>query len=136
MNIDDRDLKDAFRALGSSAQTDEYSFHEMTSPTALKAARSRLRRRRATLLSAAVVVPAFLIFRAQSDRVLDYERFTALTGLDLNEVTWDAPSDFLLDFPGRDLLRAVPLIEVHAPALPPDSARSSDSNVSRRRSRS
>lgn len=133
MNIDDRDLKEAFRALGSSAQAVESSFHEMTSREALAAARWRLRRRRAALLAAAAAVPAFLLFRGQSDRALDYERFSALTGLDLNEVTWEAPSDFLLDVPGRDLLRTVPFIEIQAPSLAPDSARSSDSNVTRRR---
>ncbi len=136
MNTDDRDLKEAFRALGSSQQTAESSFDEMTSPGALKAARSRRRQRRAALLAAAVVVTAFLVFRAQSDRALDYERFTALTGLDLNAVTWEAPSDFLLDFPGRDLLRRVPLIEIQAPVLAPDSVRPPVLNDTQRRSRS
>jgi hypothetical protein len=136
MSADDRDLQDAFHALGSSVPTAGPSFEELTSRKALHVARWRHRRSRAALLAVAVAVPAFLALRAKSDGALDYERFTALTGLDLSEVTWEAPSDFLLDVPGRDLLRTIPLIETQAPALAPDSARSSDSNVTRRRPRS
>jgi hypothetical protein len=136
VNAADRDLKDAFRALGSSVGTGEPSFHELTSREALHLARWRLRRRQAALLAVAVAIPAFLAIRGSSDRALDFERFTALTGIDLNEVTWEAPSDFLLDFPGRDLLRRIPIIEIQAPALAPDSVRPPDSNNTQRRSRS
>lgn len=134
----DRDLKDAFAALGSRVRLAEPSFDQLTSREALKAARWRQRRRRGALLAVAVVIPAFLVLRARTDRGLDYERFTALTGIDLSEVTWEAPSDFLLDFPGRDLLRRVPVIEIQAPALAPDSVppRPPDSNDTQRRSRS
>lgn len=133
---EDRDLKEAFTALGSRVWVSEPSFDQLASRESLNAARWRHRRRRAALLVVAVVIPAFLVFRARTDRALDYERFTALTGIDLNEVTWEAPSDFLLDFPGRDLLRRVPLIEIQTPAVAPDSARPPDSNDTQRRSRS
>jgi hypothetical protein len=136
MSADDRDLRDAFRALGSNVPTAGPSFDKLTSREALHVARWRHRRGRAALLTVAVAVPAFLALQVRSDRALDYDRFTALTGLDLNEVTWEAPSDFLLDVPGRDLLRTVPLIEIQAPSLTPDSVRSPDSNVTRRRPRS
>ena len=133
---EDRDLKDAFKALGSSVRMTVPSFDRMTSRETLNAARWQQRRHRAVLLVIAVAVPAFLALRARSDDALDYKRFTALTGLDLSEVTWEAPSDFLLDVPGRDLLRRVPLIEVHAPAFTPDSVRPPVSNDTQRRSRS
>jgi len=135
---DDRDLKDAFEALGSSVRATEPSFHQLTSREALNSARWRQRRHRAALLAVVAVIPALFVLRPRSDRALDYERFTALTGIDLNEVTWEAPSDFLLDFPGRDLLRRVPLIEIQAPVLASDSAppRPPVSNDSQRRSRS
>ena len=136
---DDRDLRDAFEALGSRVRPTEPSFHQMTSREALEGARWQRRRRRtagAVLLSVAVTIPAFLAVRARTDRAPDYERFTALTGIDLKEVTWEAPSDFLLDFPGRDLLRGVPIIEIRTPALAPDSIRPPDSNDTKRRSRS
>ena len=137
MNADeDRDLKDAFAALGSRVPASEPSFRQLTSGEALNAARWRRRHRRIALLLVVAVIPAFLAVRARTDRALDYERFTALTGIDLNEVTWEAPSDFLLDVPGRDLLRRVPLIEVHAPAFAPDSVRPPVSNDTQRRSRS
>ena len=136
---DDRDLRDAFEALGSRVRPTEPSFHQMTSREALEVARWQRRRRRtagAVLLSVAVAIPAFLAVRARTDHALDYERFTALTGIDLKEVTWEAPSDFLLDFPGRDLLRGVPIIEIRTPALAPDSIRPPDSNNTKRRTRS
>lgn len=131
---DDRDLKDAFGALGGQVRATVPSFDQLASREALNAARWQQRRRRAALVTVVVVVPAFLVLRDRTDHSLDYERFTALTGIDLNEVTWEAPSDFLLDFPGRDLLRRVPVIEIQAPALAPDTARPPDSNDTRRRS--
>jgi hypothetical protein len=94
--------------------------------------RRRHRRRRGALLVAAIVIPAFIAIRARSERVPDFERFTALTGLDPGEVTWHAPSDFLLDIPGRELLRTVPIIEIHAP-LRVDSVRTPDSSITPRR---
>lgn len=130
----DRDLKDAFEALG--VRTAEPSFQQLTSREALNAARWRQRHRRIALLIVVAAIPAFLVINARSDHVLDYERFTALTGIDLKEVTWEAPSDFLLDVPGRDLLSGVPLIEVHAPAFAPESVRPPVSNDTQRRSRS
>ena len=132
---DDRDLKDAFQALGRARAT-EPSFDQLTSREALNSARWRQRRRRAALLAVVAVIPAFLAVRARTDRTFDSERFTALTGIDLNEVTWEAPSDFLLDVPGRDLLRRVPIMEIRAPIVSSDSARSPDTNDTKRRSRS
>ena len=136
---DDRDLRDAFEALGSSVRAIEPSFHQMISREALGEARWRRRRRRAAgaaLLAVVVVIPAFLALRARTDRALDYERFTALTGIDLKEVTWEAPSDFLLDFPGRDLLTRIPIIEIRTPALAPDNVRPPVPNDTQRKSRS
>lgn len=133
---EDLDLRDAFEALGSNVRMTEPSFDQLTSREALNSAKWRQRRHRAAVLAVAVAVPAFFALRARSDRTLDYERFTALTGLDLSEVTWEAPSDFLLDFSGRDLLRRVPIIEIQSPAIAPDSSRRPDSNDTKRRSRS
>jgi len=136
---DDRDLRDAFEALGTSVRATEPPFHQMIARAALDEARWRRRRRQAAgaaLLAAAVVIPAFLALSARTDRALDYERFTALTGIDLNEVTWEAPSDFLLDVPGRDLLTRVPTIEIRTPALAPENVRPPVSNDTQRKSRS
>lgn len=133
---DDRDLRDAFKALGSHVDATAPAFGELASRAALTAARWRRRRHQGVLLAAAILIPSVLVLRARVDRGLDYERFTALTGLDLGEVSWEAPSDFLLDVPGRDLLRRIPIIEIQLPALAPDSARSPDSNDTLRRSRS
>jgi hypothetical protein len=132
---DDRDLKDAFKALGSRIGTTAPSFGELASREAMLAARWRQRRRRVTVVIAAIAIPSAVVL-ARADRELDYQRFTALTGIDLGEVSWEAPSDFLLDVPGRDLLRGVPLLEIRAPVLVPDSTRTLNSNDTNRRSRS
>jgi hypothetical protein len=36
----------------------------------------------------------------------------SVTGIDLGAVAWTAPSDFLLDTPGREILRTLPRIGV------------------------
>ena len=136
---DDRDLRNAFEALGSRVRATEPSFDQLTARDALNAVRWRQRRRRvagAALLALVIVIPAFLAVRARTDRALDYERFTALTGIHLKEVTWEAPSDFLLDFPGRDLLTRIPIIEIRTPALAPDNVRPPVPNDTQRKSRS
>src|SRR5688500_8954331 len=133
---EDRDLKAAYLALGRKEQAIGPSFEQLTSREALNAATWRQRRRQAARLAVVVVIPAFFILWGRTDHELDYERFTALTGIDLNEVTWKAPSDFLLDFPGRELLRRVPIIEIQAPAIIRDTVRPPDSNDTKQRSRS
>lgn len=133
-DVHDADLRPVFDALKREHESSVPSFAGMTSAAAMNTwRRRRLRRRRAIVVSA-VFIPVALISLARRERIPDFERFTALTGLDLGEVTWSAPSDFLLDVPGGDLLRGVPLIEVQVPALSPDSARPSDSNTTKRRS--
>ncbi|HEY5544804.1 MAG TPA: hypothetical protein VIK50_02015 [Gemmatimonadaceae bacterium] len=132
----DVNLREAFDTLRRETQAAAPTFASLTSATAMNTWRRRHRRRRGALLVAAIIIPGFLSLRARAPREPDFERFTALTGLDPGEVTWRAPSDFLLDVPGRDLLRKVPLIEIHAPALAPDSARPADSNATKRRSNS
>lgn len=130
----DDDLHEAFETLGRHQQTSLPSFADLTSTKVMNASRRRRRRRRGALLAAVIMVPAFLALRARSEHGPDFERFTALTGIDPGQVTWRAPSDFLLDVPGRDLLRRVPLIEIQARPLSPDSARPPDSNATKRRS--
>lgn len=130
----DDHLRHAFDALRRETQASAPSFASLTSAAAMTTARRRRRRRRGALLVAAILIPTFIVLRAGPARGPDFERFTALTGLDPGEVTWRAPSDFLLDVPGRELLRTIPLVDVLAPLVPGDSARPADSNVTPRRS--
>lgn len=37
---------------------------------------------------------------------------TSVSGIDLSVIVWTAPTDFLLETPGRQLLRTVPVIDV------------------------
>ena len=127
----DDDLRSAFAALERDRSGP--SFAELTDPRALDGTRRRHRRRRGALSLAVLAVAAIVALCARSGTGPDFDRFTALTGIDLGEVTWRAPSDFLLDVPGRDLLRTTPLIEIQPPALPADSVGPADSNANKRR---
>lgn len=130
----DEEVRDAFNALWRETQAFVPSFASLTSATAMNAWHRRRRRRRVAALTAAIVVPLFLALRARATHEPDFERFFALTGLDPGEVTWRAPSDFLLDIPGSELLRTVPLIEVTVPSIPADSSDGPpDSNPNKRR---
>lgn len=133
----DRDLRNAFDALNREVRGAAGSFADLASASALNAARRRWRIRRSVVLVAAIIIPASLVLRGRSASSFDFERFSALTGIDPGQVTWRAPSDFLLDTPGRELLRRVPLIEIRAPSLAPDTtSRPPDSIDTKRRSHS
>lgn len=124
---DDEKLRNAFDALRRETQASDPSFASLTAPHALEAQRWRRRRRRIAIMAAAIIAGAF-IWHPRANNEPDFERFTALTGIDPGQVTWRAPSDFLLEVPGRDLLRKVPLIDIQAPALSADSVRPPDPN--------
>ena len=132
----DEKLREAFDSLRRATPASAVSFESLMSPAAMHSWRRRNRRRRGAVLAVAIIIPTLIAIRARSERVPDFERFTALTGIDLGQVTWRAPSDFLLDVPGRDLLRRVPLLEIQALTPVPDSARPPDSNATKRRSNS
>lgn len=129
----DDDLRAAFNALRCDVANSEPSFASLTSATAMNVARRRHRNRRIAMV-AAVILPVAFTLRPRANNEPDFARFTALTGIDPGQVTWRAPSDFLLEVPGRDLLRRVPLIEIQAPTSVPDSARPPDSNTTKRSS--
>jgi hypothetical protein len=131
----DDELRAAFRELKGETVTGVPSFASLTSGAAMDAARRRHRRQRVVFM-AALLLPAAFILRPRSPAEPDFQRFIALTGIDLSEVTWRAPSDVLLDVPGRDLLRGFPLIEIHMQPVPQDSVRLADSNATKRRSSS
>ena len=131
--FNDAKLREAFDALSHVAPAGAPSFASLTSPRAIQNWKRTRRRRSVALIVIALLLPTALIVRASRARGPDFERFTALTGLDPGQVTWRAPSDFLLDIPGRDLLRTIPWTGVLSPTLPSDSPRA-DSSVTPRRS--
>ncbi len=127
MTGDDRDLIAAFESLKSDRQL----FPSVADLTSNDARRRNRRRRmvRMAALVAMIATPLLLAYASRREPSIDYQKFTALTGLDLGEVTWRAPSDFLLDIPGDDLLSTVPLIHTRIPVILPDSLRLPDSNT-------
>ena len=112
---------------------DVASFQDLTSRRALDEWRRR-RRVRQGVMAGVVVLASVLLLQARPGDPIDYEGFVATTGLDLGAVTWEAPTDFLLDTPGGDLVDDVPTIDVHVPLFVPDSTPTLLPNDSQRRS--
>ena len=111
------------------------AFARLTAPDSFSTLRRRQRRRRVVIASVASAVVLVTAYRARSPAHPDYDGFAATTGLDLGAVYWRAPSDFLLDTPGRNLLRALPILtpDIDAPASPSGKVRPTDTNSTTRR---
>ena len=133
MSYDDLDLRQAFDAL-KGVRDEMPSVADLTTPVVQNQWRRRRLTKRSIILAATIAIPALWLMQSREPAMPDFERFTALTGIDPGEVTWIAPSDVLLDVPGSDLLRTVPVIEILLPAMAPDTAQSPDSNDNKRRS--
>ena len=129
----DQDLRRSFDALNRVVQASAPAFEDLASSVALTGARRRHRRRRVAATAVVVSFLAILAVRVRPNPGPDFARFTTLTGLDLGEVRWTAPSDFLLDVPGIDLLRTIPLTDMVVPPGFTDGAPPTDSNAKRRR---
>jgi hypothetical protein len=133
MTHDDRDLRQVFDAL-KGAVAGMPSMADLTSSSALSQWRRRRVANRAAVIATAIAISLLWQVKSREPAMPDFERFSALTGLDPGEVTWRAPSDVLLDVPGNDLLRALPVIEIPLSVISPDTAQIPDSNDSKRRS--
>lgn len=109
--MDDSDLRQAFRSLAHDARRATPPFDAVASPSVLRATRQRHLRRRAifALGVASVSISSFFIVRQRLDTAFDYEQFTAATGIDLEAVNWQAPSDFLLDLNTIQLQQPAPV---------------------------
>ena len=110
--IDDSDaqLRDKFSRLRLSDESGGPDFAALVSPDALTQARRRQRGRKlgtaATLAGLSGLV-LFILGSPDTDNRAP-ARSAATIRIDLGAVYWRAPSDFLLDTPGRDLLRGLP----------------------------
>jgi hypothetical protein len=112
MPSDDNDLRTRFAEL---RREEDARAPRFTLPSPGGAApRLRLARRVALALSLAGLVACIFFLRLMRQP----ERLPAKTAISLTE--WKAPTDFLLETPGRDLLRTVPAIGVwQAPGQQP-----------------
>ncbi len=128
----DEDLKAAFAALRT--QQPVFSFEGAGGDRAIAAARRRLVIRRRGRLAVVVAVLAAIASRYRPGTEIDFKRFSALTGIDPAAATWTAPSDFLLDVPGREFLESVPSIGVRVPPQPADVRPQDSIVIPRRRS--
>lgn len=101
---EERHLRSLFRALRREVDASVSAFEVgATQPV-------RTGHRRLVMVTAtgAVVVATVMVARVVRD---DHN---PEFGLDLAATTWVAPTDFLLDTPGRDLLRSLPQIDITA----------------------
>jgi hypothetical protein len=137
MTASDPDLKRAFDGLRSAEVRAAPSFADLTAPQALNLVRRRHRVRRlqagAALGSGSLLLALIAL---GPDPRPPVGRNTILPGgIDLNSVYWRAPSDFLLETPGRDLLRSLPrFTTIGEPVTAPDPSPADESarNTERR----
>jgi len=104
MASDDNDLRTRFAELRREEEARAPSFR-LPSPSGV-APRLRLARRVALALSLAGLVACIFFLRLMRQP----ERLAGKTAISLAQ--WKAPTDFLLETPGRELLRTVPAIGV------------------------
>ena len=120
MNGSDDDLRARFIALRAHDDATAPAFDHVADPGVLarRRRRARTQRRMAELSVPAIVVLATVAVRAWL-ATPEPEPGDGVLGVDLGSVYWHAPSDFLLDTPGLELLRdvppLVPLIHVPGP---------------------
>ena len=123
----DADLRAAFAALRSEEGVNAPSFEEVLGA----ATRGAVRRRRPWLVPAltGTIAAAALVVAVMAVRHPPDPRIPAGPGIE----AWTAPTDFLLETPGRDLLETVPRIgELPARVV----GESSDDGRERRKGRS
>jgi ferric-dicitrate binding protein FerR (iron transport regulator) len=99
---DDHHLKRAFEALRRDAASGTPPFGATVA--AARARQTAAPRRRALGLAAVVVVAVVAVLAVATWRTRNGSRLE----IDLATVRWHAPTDFLLNLPGDELLRSVP----------------------------
>jgi len=100
--LDDRDLRDRFHRLHEEIDASTPPF-AVRPPHTIK--RLPILWTLASVGAAAVLVVVLWSAVIQNGR-------TTVSGIDLNVVAWTAPSDYLLETPGRELLRTIPVFDV------------------------
>jgi hypothetical protein len=106
MSDDDRDLRNRFARLRSEDRSHVPPFHP---PVAGNASRSRWP---IGIAIAAAIALVALVLTQRDPR--------PLVPVDLSVAAWRSPTDFLLDTPGRDMLRRVPVLGSPDEWFPPD----------------
>ena len=121
---DDRELQQRFARLRSEDQANMPSFDAMLASETLRTPKRRravsLRLASAMLVMLVAVVVTVVI---QSRLALQRRELWSLR-LDPDSVRWEGPTHFLLDTPGRSMLRTMPMLKRQlTPAAPPPSPR-------------
>ena len=112
MTLDDRDLRQRFAALRREDEGGTPAFASIRKTLATRRRRPRM----TTLLTAAAAL-AMLLAAVSLLRPPHAGKAPPPPVLSITE--WRAPTDFLLQTPGRELLRAVPKIGGGTDSLPP-----------------
>jgi len=100
----DQDLRDRFAALRREEEVHTPGFHALASPPALARANPRRKGRLIAAACLAASLAAVLLLRSPV-----FERPKSRTAAPAVSVTeWTAPTEFLLNTPGGEMLRSVP----------------------------
>ncbi|MGH7701233.1 MAG: hypothetical protein ACREMJ_12045 [Gemmatimonadales bacterium] len=102
MTEPDRDLQELFDSLRRHAASAAPSFHATLAAARRRALRSRPLRLVATLAAGVVILLLAVTVVGR--------REPPVGAVDLAATSWQAPTDFLLQTPGADLLRTVPAL--------------------------
>jgi hypothetical protein len=126
----DQELRRLFGRLRAHELANGPEFERLTAPQALRQARHdrRARRLRAVAVAGGLLGLTTVLVFGPDDVASTPDRAAIASGIDLGSVYWRAPTDFLLDTPGRALLQQVPTFAVIrgqarslAPAPPTES---------------
>jgi hypothetical protein len=106
MSESSSDLRTAFQKLRSELEPASPSFHDVREKRVLRIGRPRYLR----FLAAGVMLLAIVAFFVREKSATTARPETSIT-------EWKAPTDFLLDLPGQEMLRATPSFGEPAPLL-------------------
>jgi hypothetical protein len=117
---DEQELRERFARLRTDDQASVRSFEAMVASAALRAPKRKARRGPSPRLATAMLIvlaTAVVIIVVQMHLAAKRQDLWSVR-LDPDSVSWEGPTDFLLDTPGRGLLRTIPVLEWQPPRPP------------------
>jgi hypothetical protein len=110
---DDRELRERFERLRREDEPSQRPFGAVIAGATLRAPGRAVRRARLLRVATAMVaiLVAVVVLVIVESRVALERRERWSLRLDPDSVTWEGPTHFLLDTPGRGLMRTIPVLE-------------------------
>ena len=110
---DDHELRERFGRLRRDEQASIRSFDAVVARTAVRAPKRHARRGPSPRLAMAmlIVLATAVVLIVVQMQLAAKRRELWLVRLDPDSVSWEGPTDFLLETPGRRMLRTIPVLE-------------------------